>query len=137
MNDFVKNTFKLMCMGALAAFNEEQEKVFKILAGRPLSSVTEKDLQNYKKNAKLWEILINLRNEELPLKADGTVDMTNYKRIDVEKHINNTIDDMLQFAVLIQLNKDLGGAAFSPLEMLVEHNPEECYLYSNKKPQLY
>lgn len=26
MNDFVKNTFKLMCMGALAAFNEEQTK---------------------------------------------------------------------------------------------------------------
>lgn len=128
MNDFVKNTFNLMCMGALAAFNEEQEKVFKILAGRPLSSVTEKDLQNYKKNAKLWEILINLRNEELPLKEDGTVDMTNYKMIDVEKHINNTIDDILQFTALIQLNKDLGGAAFSPLEVLVEHKPEECYL---------
>ena len=60
--------------------------------------------------------------------ADGTVDMTNYKKIDVEKHINNTIDDIVQFTFLTQLNEYLGGSAFNPLEVLVEHKPEECYL---------
>ena len=60
--------------------------------------------------------------------ADGTVDMTNYKKIDVEKHINNTIDDIVQFTFLTQLNESMGGSAFNPLEVLVEHKPEECYL---------
>ena len=128
MNDIRKHTFNFLCKSALIAFSEEQKKIFKILAGRPLSSVTENDLQNYKKNAKLWEILTNLRNEDLPLMADGTVDMTNYKRIDVEKHINNAIDDLVQFTFLTQLNEHLGGSAFNPLEVLVEHKPEECYL---------
>ena len=128
MKDIRKHTFNILCEGALIAFNEEQKKVFEILAGRPLSSVKENDLQNYKKTAKLWEILTNLRNEDLPLMADGTVDMTNYKRIDVEKHINNAIDDIVQTTFLMQLNDFLGGSAFNPLEVLVEHQPEECYL---------
>ena len=128
MKDIRKHTFIILCKGALIAFSEEQKKVFEILAGRPLSSVTENELQNYKRNANLWEILTNLRNEDLPLMADGTVDMTNYKKIDVEKHINNTIDDIVQFTFLTQLNESMGGSAFNPLEVLVEHKPEECYL---------
>ena len=128
MKDIRKNTFNILCESALIAFSEEQKKVFEILAGRPLSSVTENELQNYKRNANLWEILTNLRNEDLPLMADGTVDMTNYKKIDVEKHINNIIDDIVQFTFLTQLNEYLGGSAFNPLEVLVEHKPEECYL---------
>ena len=127
MNDMRKKLFDIMCEGALIAYTEEQKKVFEILAGRPLSTVSKKDLQNYKKNAKLWEILTNIRNQELPLNKDGTVDMTNYKKIDIEKHINNQIDDILQVTFLMKLNNTAGNI-FNPLEMLVEHSPEESYL---------
>ena len=47
MKDIRKHTFNILCKGALIAFSEEQKKVFEILAGRPLSSVTENELQNY------------------------------------------------------------------------------------------
>ena len=127
MNDMRKKLFDIMCEGALIAYTEEQEKIFEILAGKPLSTVSKKDLQNYKKNAKLWEILTNIRNQDLSLNKDGTVDMTNYKKLNVEKHINNQIDDILQVTFLMKLN-NAAGNIFNPLEMLVEHSPEESYL---------
>lgn len=127
MNDMRKKLFGIMCEGALIAYTEEQEKIFEILAGKPLSTVSKKDLQNYKKNAKLWEILTNIRNQDLSLNKDGTVDMTNYKKLNVEKHINNQIDDILQVTFLMKLN-NAAGNILNPLEMLVEHSPEESYL---------
>jgi len=119
MKDFRRETFNIMCEGVLLAYSKEQEKVFEILAGRPLSSVSEKDMRNYKKNAKLWEILTNVRNEELPLKENGTVDMTNYKKIDIEKHINKQIDNIMEATFWMKLNDYIGAPVFNVREMLI------------------
>ena len=128
MKDIRKKIFDMKCEGILLCYSPEQQKVFKILAGRPLSSVSKHHMKNVKKSKKLWEILINIRNEELPLKSDGTVDMTNYKRIDIEKYLYNEIDNLVKYTFLTQVFDYIGIPVMDISEMPGVHRPEECFL---------
>lgn len=97
MDNLRQGVLNLLCKGALACYDKEKEKMFEILAGRPLSSVTEEELRDYKNSAKLWEILYNIRNDKVLLKPDNTVVLKRYKKIDdIEKHLNEHIDGLLK-----------------------------------------
>lgn len=89
--------FDLMCKGLLIAYTDEQKKIFEMLTGRSFDSITTKDLQA--KDEKVWVALVNIRNEQVKLKADGTLDMSKYKEFDVDKYIEDSIDELLDFSV--------------------------------------
>lgn len=90
-----ETTFEFICQSILMAYTDNQKKIFEHLMGFPISSVTVEDMKNYKKNRKLWEVYTNIRNGCVTLSEDGSIDVTHYKKIDVEEEINKSIDKVL------------------------------------------
>lgn len=90
-----ETTFEFICQSILMAYTDDQQKIFKHLMGYPISSVTVEDMKDYKKNGKFWEVHTNIRNGCVTLSEDGSVDVTHYKKVDVEEEINKSIDKVL------------------------------------------